>query len=110
VLDDLGDRARQATARRLAGSVPLGGAATANLGSLLSNRFSVPGSDSQRGFDLLRQHFRERGDGVFTLVAVGDARSPRVRAEVAAAAQRAARVVKGGKAGPVLPASATVVY
>ncbi|MCW3065058.1 MAG: hypothetical protein JWN32_2230 [Solirubrobacterales bacterium] len=68
----------------------LGGAATANLGSLLSNRFSVPGSDSQRGFDLLRQHFHERGDGAFTLVAVGDARSPRVRAEVAAAAQRRA--------------------
>ena len=32
----------------------LGGAAASNLGGLLSNRFSVPGSDSERGLDLQR--------------------------------------------------------
>jgi len=32
----------------------VGGAAAANLGDLLSNRFSVPGSDSERGLDLLK--------------------------------------------------------
>ena len=40
----------------------------ANLGSLLTNRFSVPGSDAERGLDILRSHFHERGDGAFTLV------------------------------------------
>jgi putative drug exporter of the RND superfamily len=47
----------------------LGGAATANLGDLLTNRFSVPGSDSERGLDLLRQRMHQRSDGAFTLVA-----------------------------------------
>src|SRR3954447_11761965 len=49
----------------------LGGLGAANLGGLLSNRFSVPGSDSERGLDLLRDHMGDRSDGAFTLVAGG---------------------------------------
>jgi uncharacterized membrane protein YdfJ with MMPL/SSD domain len=88
----------------------LGGAATSSLGSLLSNRFSVPGSDAQRGFDLLKDHFNERGDGAFTLVGQGDVQAPSFRVSLSAAARRAARVVKGGHAGPVLPAGPRVAY
>lgn len=33
----------------------LGGAAASNLGGLLSNRFSVPGADSERGLQLDRK-------------------------------------------------------
>ncbi len=90
-----------------------GGLAASNLGSLLSNRFSVPGADSENGLNLLRQHFGERGDGAFTLVVRTDrpvAATPSVRAEVAAAATRAAAVVAGAKAGPVLPAAPNVAY
>jgi hypothetical protein len=47
----------------------LGGLGAANLGGLLSNRFSVPGSDAETGLTLLQKHFGERGDGSFTLVA-----------------------------------------
>ena len=46
----------------------LGAAATSTLGSLLTNRFSVPGSDAERGLNLVKKKFHERGDGAFTLV------------------------------------------
>ncbi|HEU0316963.1 MAG TPA: hypothetical protein VFR49_06515, partial [Solirubrobacteraceae bacterium] len=64
----------------------VGGLAASNLGGLLSNRFSVPGSDSENGLNLLRQRFGERGDGAFTLVVRTDrpvAATPAVRAEIA---------------------------
>ncbi|MGI8801607.1 MAG: MMPL family transporter [Solirubrobacteraceae bacterium] len=91
----------------------LGGFGAANLGGLLSNRFSVPGSDAEKGLSLLKAHFGERGDGGFTLVVKTDqpaAGTPSVRAAVAAAAARAAAVVSGAKAGPVLLAAPNVVY
>jgi RND superfamily putative drug exporter len=81
----------------------------ANLGDLLTNRFSVPGSDAERGLDLLKNRMNERSDGAFTLVAQGDGSRPSAAA-VAAAAQRGARVVEGGKAGAPLPAGKDVVY
>src|SRR5690348_8126625 len=79
----------------------LGIAAASNLGSLLSNRFSVPGADSERGQDLLRSKFHERSDGAFTLVAqsTGGRPNPVVVRE---AASRGAAVLPNGKAGPVL--------
>jgi len=87
----------------------LGGAATSNLSSLLSNRFSVPGSDAERGLTLLRDRFHERSDGAFTLVvqSTGGALDP---AAVEAAAQRGASALAGGKAGPVLRAAPAVDY
>src|SRR5689334_18310041 len=78
----------------------LGGWATANVGKLLTNRFSVPGSDAERGLNIIRDRFHERGSGGFTLVvrsSTGAAASPAV---AEAAAQRAAAQVPGGKAGP----------
>jgi uncharacterized membrane protein YdfJ with MMPL/SSD domain len=87
----------------------LGGIGAANLGGLLTNRFSVPGAESERGLDVLKARMHDRSDGAFTLVATGvDTRADRVA--VAAAAARAARVVAGGKAGPLLPAAPAVVY
>src|SRR6059058_5836434 len=74
----------------------LGGAAASNLSSLLSNRFSVPGSDSERGLTLLRTRFHERSDGAFTLVAQS-ASGPVDRVGIEAAAQRGASVLTGGK-------------
>jgi RND superfamily putative drug exporter len=86
-----------------------GGLAAANLGSLLSNRFSVPGSDSERGLNLLRSQFHERSDGAFTLV-VQSRGVPLAPAEVQAAAQRGAAQLANGRAGPVLRASPSVDY
>ncbi|HVL31629.1 MAG TPA: MMPL family transporter [Solirubrobacteraceae bacterium] len=85
----------------------------ANLGGLLSNRFSVPGSDAERGLDLLQERFDERSDGAFTLVVRTDrpvAGTAAVRAGVARAAERAAEVVPGARPGPVQVAGANVAY
>jgi uncharacterized membrane protein YdfJ with MMPL/SSD domain len=87
----------------------LGGFAASSLGGLLTNRFSVPGAESERGLELLKDRMGDRSDGAFTLVATG-VEGPREQAAVMAAANRAARVVPGGKAGPPLPAAPGVVY
>src|SRR5215217_5958843 len=87
----------------------LGGFAASNLGGLLSNRFSVPGSESERGLDLLKDRMGDRSDGAFTLVASGAASPAEVKA-VNEAAARAARTVEGAKAGPPLRAGRGVVY
>src|SRR4051794_3271158 len=79
--------------------VVVAGGASAGLGDLLTNRFSVPGSDAEKGFDLLKGHFGKQGDG-FTLVAqVPAARQgdPALQREVQAAALRGARAVRGGR-------------
>jgi RND superfamily putative drug exporter len=91
----------------------LGGMASARLGDLLSNRFSVPGSDAERGLNLLKQRFGERSDGAFTLVFQvnsGSSRNPVFVTAAGAAARRAAGAVKGGKAGPVVRAGSDVAY
>jgi uncharacterized membrane protein YdfJ with MMPL/SSD domain len=83
----------------------LGAAGAANLGGLLSNRFSVPGSESDRGLNILKDRMGDRSDGAFTLVVQGgDPRS------AVAAAQRGAKVVPGAKAGPPLNAGSGVTY
>jgi uncharacterized membrane protein YdfJ with MMPL/SSD domain len=91
----------------------LGAAASANLGDLLTNRFSVPGSDAERGRDLVRERLNERGDGAFTLVVQairGSSRDPTFLRSTSAAAERGARVVRGGKAGAVIQAGRDVAY
>ena len=87
----------------------LGGFAAANLGGLLSNRFSVPGAESELGLELIQERMSDRSDGAFTLVADG-VDSAAERALVARAAQQAAAEVKDAKAGPLLEAGNGVVY
>jgi RND superfamily putative drug exporter len=87
----------------------LGAFGAANLGGLLSNRFSVPGAESERGLTLLKDRMNDRSDGAFTLVATG-VDTPTDRAAVAGAAARAADSVRAGKAGPLLQAGRGVVY
>jgi RND superfamily putative drug exporter len=91
----------------------LGGYAASHLGDLLSNRFSVPGSDAERGLDIAKERFNERGDGAFTLVFETDrplAGTPAFRREAAAAAAKASAAIEGATPGPVLPASPHVAY
>jgi hypothetical protein len=75
----------------------LGGYGASQLGDLLSNRFSVPGADSERGLDLIKARMQDRSDGAFTLVATG-VDSPAEQAAVAAAAAvRGASVITAGR-------------
>ncbi|MEA2241964.1 MAG: putative drug exporter of the superfamily [Solirubrobacteraceae bacterium] len=87
-----------------------GGYAASHLGDLLTNRFSVPGSDAERGLNLVQDRFDERGDGAFTLVVkAGRPVTQRVVRRVAHAASRAAAVVPNARPGPVRVAAADVV-
>src|SRR5919198_4309291 len=91
----------------------IGGYGAANVGKLLSNRFSVPGSDAERGLDLLKDRFNERGDGAYTLVVQADrpiANTAAFRRRTGAAAAEAAGAIAGAEPGPVLPASSRVAY
>jgi RND superfamily putative drug exporter len=91
----------------------LGGYGASHLGDLLSNRFRVPGSDSERGLELLKQRFNERGDGAFTLVFQTEkpiTGTAAFRAEATRATAQASAVVTGAKPGPVLRASPTIAY
>jgi RND superfamily putative drug exporter len=89
--------------------VPPGGFAASNLGGLLSNRFSVPGAESERGLELIQDRMGDRSDGAFTLVAESvDSRQE--RGEVQQAAHKAAATIDGAKAGPLLDAGDGVVY
>jgi uncharacterized membrane protein YdfJ with MMPL/SSD domain len=91
----------------------LAGYASSGLSDLLTNRFSVPGSDAEKGLDLLKDHFGERGDGGFTLVVQpteGAANDPALLRAAQQAADRGAKAVEGGKAGVIQPAGEELLY
>jgi uncharacterized membrane protein YdfJ with MMPL/SSD domain len=91
----------------------LGGYGASHLGDLLSNRFSVPGSDAERGREVAKEAFNERSDGAFTLVlrtARPIAGTPAFRAEAERAAAKTAAVVEGGRPGTVQLASPHLAY
>jgi len=78
----------------------LGGYGASGLGDLLSNRFSVPGSDAERGLELTKERFNERGDGAFSLVLAatdGSSTDPAFVAAAGDAARRAAGAVDGAQ-------------
>jgi len=104
-----------------------GGYGASHLGDLLTNRFKVPGSEAERGLDLLKENFNERGDGAFTLVfqsrqpiVVAPAAAqrggrprllrPAFRREATLATAKASTAVAGARPGPVLYASPHVAY
>jgi RND superfamily putative drug exporter len=90
----------------------VGGFATSKLGDLLTNRFSVPGAEAEKGLELMRERFGAEPQP-FTLVFEPTGGEPAGRAfirEAQAAANRAADGVKGGRAGPVQPAGEDLMF
>src|SRR3954453_19909096 len=85
------------------------GRAAANVGDLLTNRFSVPGAESERGLNLLKDRMGDRSDGAFTLVATG-VDTPADHAAFVAAPPPGRGPAEGGKGGPPLPAARGIVY
>ena len=84
-----------------------------HIGSLLSNRFSVPGSDAENGLNLVKDRLHERSDGAFTLVAQTDkpvASSPAFDQQLTAAATQGAKVLADGEPGRVLVADPHLAY
>jgi RND superfamily putative drug exporter len=91
-------------------AVVAAGSASAGLSDLLTNRFALPGSDSERAADILKDHFGQKPEGSFTLVVrtpSGDAKPllPQVRA----AGKRAANELPTGQLAAVRAASPNVV-
>jgi len=93
--------------------VILAGSAAAGLGDLVTNRFSVPGTEAEQGRDLLGTYFQQRGDGDFTLVAKptsGSSGASAFQQRLESAANRAAGEIDGAKAGLVQLAGAKLAY
>ena len=89
----------------------LGALASLRLAPLLSNTFSVPGSDSERARQILAQRFGQRDDGSYIVVfRVADARDPAARVRLQAALVRAARAVPHGEAQPLQAAGGHVLF
>jgi RND superfamily putative drug exporter len=86
---------------------------TANIGlsKLLSNEFTVPGTDSERARTILKEDFGQRDDGTYLVVfKVADAADPAVRAQLEAKLRTAARSVPDGKAERLQPAGKDVLF
>jgi uncharacterized membrane protein YdfJ with MMPL/SSD domain len=83
------------------------GAASSGLSSLLTNRFALPGSDSEKAATILKDRFGEKPEGSFSLVAkagpgqTSDSLVPELRA----AAERAAEQLPTGQVAEVHAAS-----
>jgi RND superfamily putative drug exporter len=89
----------------------VGAFAFTHLSSLLSNEFSVPGTDSERARTILERHFGDRSDGAFTVVfrlrdGVDRAAYVRLQGDV----DRAARVVPDSTPRRLVPAGRNIIY
>src|ERR671931_2180671 len=87
-----------------------GGFVFTRLSSLLSNQFTVPGTDSERVRTILERHYGDRSDGSFTVVFRVAATGPEVRARLEARVRRAARAVPSGRAQGLRVAGPHLVY
>src|SRR4029453_1505885 len=87
-----------------------GGIATAKLPPLLSNTFTVPGTDSERARTILQDHFGDRSDGEFLVIYRVRNGTAGVRLKLERSIQRAATAVPGGKATALRDAGGGVVY
>ncbi|MEI7760909.1 MAG: MMPL family transporter [Thermoleophilia bacterium] len=80
------------------------------LSDLLTNRFTLPGTDSQRAEQILRDRFGQRSTGGFTLVVKSDvAPAATLLPEARAAAVRATSELPTGRLVSVLPVTDTVI-
>jgi len=86
------------------------GAASAGLSDLLTNRFALPGSESEKAADILKKDFGQKPEGSFSLVVKGPAgSSPSNLPKVRAAARRAAAQLPTGKVADTRAVSSEVV-
>src|SRR5829696_4836377 len=86
------------------------GYASMGLSDLLTNRFVLPGAESERTGDVLEAHFGQKPEGAFTIVVQGAPGSAqKLVGATDAAARRGATALPTGKAVGAEPASDRVV-
>jgi RND superfamily putative drug exporter len=88
--------------------------ASSGLDNLLSNRFNLPGTDSERARIILQDHFGERNDSTAVLIVqarpAAGVRDPHFLAAVQAAAQRAASALPRSKVGAIQTDHRSLAY
>ena len=88
-----------------------GGALSADLNKLLSNEFTVPGTDSEDVRATLEERFGQRDDGSFLVVfRVDDSSDAATRRELQTALARGAAELEGGRAQPLQTAGRNIVF
>jgi RND superfamily putative drug exporter len=88
-----------------------GGWSSSRLSALLSNTFTMPGTDSERARTILKEHYGDRSDGAFTIVfRVPDSADPRRRALLQRRMTAAATLVPSGQAQPLVAGGPHVLY
>src|ERR671930_160087 len=87
-----------------------GGFAYSKLTPLLSNTFTVPGTDSERARTILQDHFGDRSDGEFLIIYKIRNGTAGVRLKLERSIRRAATAVPTGKATALREAQGGVVY
>ena len=87
------------------------GAASAGLSDLLTNRFVLPGSESDKARNVLQDHFGQKPEGSFSIVVKthGGRRAGASSRRSQAAAVRAAKALPTGKVASVTAVSGDVV-
>jgi RND superfamily putative drug exporter len=75
----------------------IGGWAASGLSDLLTNRFTLPGTDAGRAETILRDHFGQRSTGSFTFVARSEGSATEIVPALEAAARHAARELPTGR-------------
>ena len=84
--------------------------ATSGLADLLTNRFTLPGTDTARAERILEDHFGQKTTGSFTIVVRGEpGAAQKLVGPVEAAAARASAVLPTSEVVSVQPVSDTVV-
>ena len=103
-------RHRAAVVALAASATLVGGYLFTGLNELLSNEFTVPGTDSEEVRSVMKERFGQRDDGSFLVVfRVGDARDPAQLRALTAALRRGAAAVPGGRAQPLQPVGRDVL-
>ena len=85
------------------------GVASAQLSDLLTNRFTLPGTDTHRAERILEEQFGQRTTGAFTVVVRGEGDAEALVPQVRVAAERAAAELPTGQLVTVAAVSEDVV-
>ena len=85
------------------------GFASSQLADLLTNRFTLPGTDTRRAELILEEHFGQRSTGSFTIVVTANGNAEALVPEVRSAAERAAAELPTGRVVSVAPLNDDVV-
>ncbi len=83
--------------------------AASGLADLLTNRFTLPGTDTRRAELVLEEHFGQKSTGSFTIVATSDGRAQALVPAVTAAARRASEELPTSRVVSVVPVNEDVV-